>query len=141
VISRTMERIFQQSFHTRLLDDQCVTSVCVPIPKGSMFEITHVSARVIVPRGQFPQCLVHASRVGPADEQEGVESVVLLQSQGLANSTDHLYAANHPVQLYVTEGLALSVIFSRSQPATGSAILEISLVGQRCEPAPLRASA
>ena len=142
MISRTIERIFQQSFHTRLLDDQCVTSVCVPIPKGSIFEITHVSARVIVPRGQFPQCLVHASRQGPADEhEEGVESVVLLQSQGLANSSDHLYAANHPIQLYITEGLALSVIFSRSQPATGSAILEISLVGQRFEPAPLRASA
>ena len=106
-----------------------------------MFEITHVSARVIVPRGQFPQCLIHASREGPADEHEGVESVVLLQSQGLANSADHIYAANHPIQLYITEGSSLSVIFSRSEPATGSAILEISLVGQRCQPTQLRASA
>ncbi len=136
-----MEQIFQQSFHTRLLDDQCVTSVCVPVPAGSMFEITHVSARVIVPRGQFPQCLVHASTEGPVEEYEGIESVVLLQSQGLANSADQLYAANHPVQLYITEGSSLSVIFSRSEPATGSAILEISLVGRRCEPASLRASA
>jgi hypothetical protein len=136
-----MAHVFQQSFHTRLLDDQCVTSVCVPVPKGSMLEITHVSARVIVPIGQFPQCLVHASREGPAEEHDGVESVVLLQSQGLANSTDQLYAANHPIQLYITEGISLSVIFSRSQPATGNAILEISLVGQGCEPASLRASA
>lgn len=136
-----MEQIFQQSFHARLLEDQCVTSISVPLPEGSLFEITHVSARVIVPRGQFPQCLVHASLEGPTEEHEGVESVVLLHSQGLANSDDQLYAANHPIQLYIAEGTTLSVIFSRSQPASGSAILEISLVGQRCNSTSLRASA
>lgn len=141
MVSRPMGEIFQQSLHARLLDDQFVTSINVPLPEGSLFEITHVSARVIVPRGQFPQCLVNASPEGPAEEHEGVESVVLLQLQGLANVTDLLYAANHPVQLYVTDGLSLSVIFSRSEPATGSAILEISLIGQRHEPATLRASA
>jgi len=136
-----MKQIFQESLHTRLLDDQFVTSTNVPVPEGSIFEITHVSARVILPKGQFPQCLVHVSQAGGDEEHDGAESVVLLQLQGLANVTDLLYAANHPIQLYVGSGLSLSVVFSRSEPATGSAILEISLVGQRREAVSLRASA
>ena len=141
MVSSGMDNIFQQSLHTRLLDDQFVTSIDVPLPEGLVFEITHVSARVVLPRGQFPQCLIHASPKGPAEENEGVLSVVLLQLQGLANSSDLLYAANHPIQIFITDGLSMSVIFSRSEPATGSALLEISLFGQRHEPASLRASA
>jgi hypothetical protein len=141
VVFSTKEQIFQQTLQTRLLDDQFVTSIIVPLPAGSMFEITHVSARVIVPRGQFPQCLLHSSPEDETEEQEGVQSVVLLQLQGLANLTDLLYAANHPIQLFVMDGTSLSVTFSRSEPARGSAILEISLVGHRHEAAALRASA